>query len=109
MPRLALLAAVLLFAACDSTEGPPTAVELVAGDADATLLGTMELIETEEPGWVILEGDGRLYGPTNLPREYKVSGLAVRAEVDVLESVLYLDGGPDQFGTPVRIRRIAPR
>ncbi|WP_412069988.1 hypothetical protein [Rubrivirga sp. IMCC43871] len=106
MPRLGLLAVLLLLAACDSTVGPPEAVELVAGDADATIIGTMELIETEEPGWVILEGDGRLYGPTNLPREYKVSGLAVRAEVDLLEEQL---GGSVPFGAPVRIRRIAPR
>ncbi|WP_412061994.1 hypothetical protein [Rubrivirga sp. IMCC45206] len=106
MRRLSLLAVLLLVAGCDSSVGPPEAVELVAGEADATLIGTMELIETEEPGWVILEEGGRLYGPTNVPRAYKVSGLAVRAEVDLLDEQVDRNV---PFGRPVRIRRIAPR
>lgn len=105
MRVVALFALLLALAACDSTRTPPDAAVLIDGDAETTLDASVTYVEIEGGAWVLRDGTGQLYEPTNLPADYRVEGLAVRAEVDVLEDY----ASALQVGPIVRIRRIAPR
>lgn len=105
MRRLGVLVALLALAACDSTVSPPNAAVLIPGDAETMLDASVTYLEIEGGAWVLRDATGQFYEPTNLPGDYRVEGLEVRAEVDVLEGYASIL----QVGPIVQIRQIAPR
>ena len=77
---------------------------LAAGDAELTFEGAVTYTEVEGGAWILRDGEGQAYEPTNLPESYQVEGLRVRVEADVLEDMAsFLMVGPI-----VELKRIAP-